>query len=138
MAISMAPPQPVPMPQFDAICADGRTIDLDDLRGRAIRIVSANEPALSEFDAVTVLVSCGTASPTDDVCVAAEPQVWSVLAILVGASPDALPGTQVLVDANGWLRAVSRSGASIEIGLARDIITRPLPINAAGPVGHHH
>jgi hypothetical protein len=70
--------------------------------------------------------------------VAAEPQVWSALAILVGASPDALAGTQLLVDANGWLRAVSRSGASIQIGQARDIIAHPLPIDAAGPIGHHH
>lgn len=131
-------PQPVPMPQFDAACADGRTIDLDDLRGRAFRIVAGNEPVPSEFNAVIVLVNRGTASPTDDVCVAAEPQVWFALAILVGASPDALPGTQVLVDANGWLRAVSRSGESIQIGQARDIIAHPLPVDAAGPTGHHH
>jgi mono/diheme cytochrome c family protein len=131
-------PQPVPMPQFDAICVDGRTIDLEELRGRAIRIVAGSEPAPSELDAVTVLVSRGATSPTDDACVAAEPQVWSALAILVGASADALPGTQVLVDANGWLRAVSRPGTSIQIGQARAIFAHPLPINAAGLIGHHH
>jgi hypothetical protein len=131
-------PQPMPMPQFDATCADGRTIDLDDLRGRAIRIVAGDEPAPSKFDAVTILVSRGTASPTDDVCVAAEPQVWSALAILVGASSDVLTGTQVLVDVNGWLRAVSRPGTSIQSGQARDILAHPLPINAAAPGGHHH
>jgi hypothetical protein len=64
--------------------------------------------------------------------------VWSALAILVGASADALPGTQVLVDANGWLRAVSRPGTSIQIGQARAIFAHPLPINAAGLIGHHH
>ncbi len=54
------------------------------------------------------------------------------------SSLDALPGTQVLVDANGWLRVVSRSGALIQIGLARDIVAHPLPINAAAPGAHHH
>jgi hypothetical protein len=31
---------PLPMPQFDVACADGRTIDLGDLRGRVLRIVA--------------------------------------------------------------------------------------------------
>ena len=33
-------PHPLPVPQFDATCPDGRTIDLDDLRGRVLRIVA--------------------------------------------------------------------------------------------------
>ena len=34
--------QPIPMPQFDAVCADGSAIDLDDLRGRVVHIVAAS------------------------------------------------------------------------------------------------
>jgi hypothetical protein len=44
--------------------------------------VAGNEPVPSELDAVTVIVNRRTASPTDDMCVAAEPQVWSALSIL--------------------------------------------------------
>lgn len=31
---------PIPLPQFDATCADARMVDLDDLRGRVLRIVA--------------------------------------------------------------------------------------------------
>ena len=56
-------PQPLPMPQFDAQCANGRTIDLDDLRGRALRIIAVSDderpepPLPDDLDAVTVLVA---------------------------------------------------------------------------------
>ena len=36
-------PQPLPMPQFDAQCANGQIIDLDDLRGRALRIIAVSD-----------------------------------------------------------------------------------------------
>ena len=55
-------PQPLPMPQFDAQCADGRIIDLDDLRGRALRIIAVSDdestrpPLPDDVGAATVLV----------------------------------------------------------------------------------
>ena len=33
---------PLPIPQFDIACANGRTLDLDDLRGRVLRIVAVS------------------------------------------------------------------------------------------------
>ena len=35
--------QPIPLPQFDAICADGSAINLDDLRNRVVHIVAASD-----------------------------------------------------------------------------------------------
>ena len=100
-------PQPLPMPQFDAQCANGQIIDLDDLRGHALRIIAVSDderpepPLPDDVDAVTVLVARNLAAkPTGAACVASEPQVWTALAIIVGLSPDALAGTQVLVDRN--------------------------------------
>ena len=110
-------PQPLPMPQFDAQCANGQIIDLDDLRGRALRIIAVSDderpapPLPDDVGAVTVLVARNLAArPTGAACVASEPEVWTALAIIVGLSPDALAGTQVLVDRNGWLRAAWRPG----------------------------
>ena len=34
---------PLPIPQFDIKCADGRTLDLDDLRGRVLRIIAMSD-----------------------------------------------------------------------------------------------
>jgi hypothetical protein len=45
---------PVPVPQFDATCADGHAIDLDDLRGRVLRII-----ALSSDGAASVVPQAG-------------------------------------------------------------------------------
>ena len=41
-------PQPLPMPQFDAQCANGQIIDLDDLRGRALRIIAVSDDEKAE------------------------------------------------------------------------------------------
>ena len=38
---------PVPVPQFDVTCPTGRTIDLDDLRGRVLHVVAASNGEVS-------------------------------------------------------------------------------------------
>ena len=38
---------PLPIPQFDIACANGRTLDLDDLRGRVLRIVAVSDDETS-------------------------------------------------------------------------------------------
>jgi hypothetical protein len=141
--------EPVAMPQFDAQCAHGRSIDLDDLRGRAIRVTalpssSPNEGAPPNLDVATILVARNnTPEPGGRECVATEPQLWTALAIILGVSSDDLAGTQVLVDQNGWLRAAWRPGASgswndagVLAERLRDILAHPLTVST--PSGHHH
>ena len=97
-------------------------------------------------DAATVLVARNVAAkPTGAACVASEPQVWTALAIIVGLSPDALAGTQVLVDRNGWLRAAWRPGDAedwtdprILAARFRDILAHPLAIDPSAAHAHHH
>lgn len=145
-------PQPLPMPQFDAQCANGQIIDLDDVRGRALRIIAVSDdegaepPLPADIDAVTVLVVRNLAArPTGAACVATEPQVWTALAIILGLSPDALAGTQVVVDRNGWLRAAWRPGDAedwtdprVLAARFRDILARPLAIDPSEAHAHHH
>ncbi|HEY7578841.1 MAG TPA: CopD family protein [Acetobacteraceae bacterium] len=142
-------PQPIAVPQFDARCANGRVVDLDDLRGRAIRLVALAddreaEPAAPDVDVTTILIAPGAApAPSGGTCVAAEPQTWTAMAIILGVPPDAMAGAQVLADANGWLRAAWLPGNNRESdnsrtlrARVRDIIEHPLVI--AAPAVHHH
>ncbi len=142
-------PQPVPMPQFDARCANGRVVDLDDLRGRVIHVIALandreSEPSPSGIDATTILLARGAVpEPGDDTCIATEPETWAALAILLGVSPDAMAGAEVLADPAGWLRAAWLPGTNVDPdrqralqARVRDIMEHPLVVTA--PAGHHH
>jgi hypothetical protein len=140
---------PVPVPQFDATCVDGHAVDLDDLRGRLLRVVAVADdraalPVPPAGDGVTTLLLAKrhivATDPAD--CVASEPQAWTAFAILSGLSDDALAGEQVLVDRNFWLRARWRPGdpgdwtnAPALAAVVADIVAHPL---AAVTTGHVH
>lgn len=138
-------PVPVAMPQFDALCPGGRDLDLDDLRGKPMRIIAAGTETPPKLpDATTIVV---TPQPGPEAsgagCIAGEPQVWTALAIILGLPPDALTGTQLLVDPAGWLRAVWRPGdpgnwmdPHVVAVKLNDIVTHPLKVSA--PSGHIH
>jgi mono/diheme cytochrome c family protein/uncharacterized membrane protein len=143
---------PLPVPQFDAECADGKHIDLDDLHGRVLRIAATSgdelaEPAsLADSDATTIIVARHPgAAPNRSVCVASEPETWTALAIIVGQSPDALAGSQVLIDRNAWLRAAWRPGdpddwtnpQSLTTAI-RNIDTHPIASDATSGHAHRH
>lgn len=137
-------PVPVAMPQFDAQCPKGQIADLDDFRGRALRLIAGGTAPAGDIDAVTILVVRNTlVRPLADVCVTIEPQVWTALAILLGMTPEGLDGTQVLVDPNGWLRAVWQEGnpanwrdPQVVAARLRDIAAHPLVVTT--PAGHTH
>jgi putative copper export protein/mono/diheme cytochrome c family protein len=141
---------PLPVPQFDAECTDGRTIDRDDLHGRVLHIIAASGDELAEptspanADATTIFVARHPpATPSRSACIASEPETWTALAIILGQSPDALAGSQILVDQNAWLRAAWRPGdpgdwtnpQSLTTAI-RDIAAHPIAIDAT--VGHAH
>jgi mono/diheme cytochrome c family protein len=144
--------QPLPMPQFDAQCANGQTIDLDDLRGRALRVIAVSDdekaeaPLADDVGITTVIVTRDhTIRPTGAACVANEPQVWTALAIIVGLSPDALAGTQVLIDRDALMRAAWRPGDAedwtdphVAAARFRDILAHPPAIDPSAAHAHHH
>ena len=144
-------PHPLPVPQFDAECAGGRTIDLDDLRGSMLRIIAASdeaqvEPVSLPGMAVTTIIVMPTrdAKPTPSTCIASEPETWTAFAILLGVAPDALAGAQILVDQNAWLRAAWRPGdpgdwtnPQLLEAEMRDIVAHPIAITASAHVHHH-
>ncbi len=142
---------PVPVPQFDATCADGHAVDLDDLRGRLLRIVAVSDdqaasPAPPAGGGVTTLLLARrhmvATDPAD--CVASEPQTWTAFAILSGVPDDALAGEQILVDRNLWLRARWRQGDPGDwtdpralAAVVADIATHPIAAVATGHVHHN-
>ncbi|HTB42296.1 MAG TPA: CopD family protein [Acetobacteraceae bacterium] len=142
---------PIPLPQFDAVCADGSAINLDDLRGRVVHVIAASAPVSSlppspvGVDVATIVLARDhTVKPVGAACVTVEQTTWDAFAVLLGVSPDALTGTQALVDQNGWLRARWRPGDPGDwdnpqalATAIRDIATHPLAV-AAGGHAHHH
>ncbi len=117
---------PVQAPALQAACADGRTVTLADLHGRVVRLA---------FDARSVAVEL---APPDAVrCTTDEPAVSAASAIVTGLDPAALGGTQILVDANGWLRKVVAPGEAgrLDAEIGR-IAAQPLAADAAAM--HHH
>ena len=144
---------PVPVPQFDATCADGRTVDLDDLRGRVLRIVAVSDddaatvpvPPAGTDVATIILTGKPTTRSNSTACVAREPETWPAFAILLGVPSEGLAGKQVLVDQNGWLRAQWQPGNSGDwtnpealAAAVRDIMAQPIAADAVGGHAHHH
>ena len=105
--------QPQRIPLFSVTCADGRTMLPEELRGQVLRLTThpETEPKLVSTDlgAPFVTISLSAAGDTDAECVAQQ-DTREAIAILLGTTPDALAGIQMLVDANGWLRAHWKSG----------------------------
>ena len=142
---------PISLPQFDAICADGSTINLDDLRGRVLHIVADPEtlppplPETNRPDVATILLSLGRkVKPVGRACVTIEPATWKAFSILLGVAPEALAETQALADQNGWLRVRWRPGDSpdwndpqVLTTVIRDIVAHPLAVAAGGGHAHH-
>ena len=142
---------PIPLPQFDAICADGSAIDRDDLSNKVVHVIAADHtvtPAPGPPGiplATIVLAGDKSVKPAGTACVTVEPAAWDAFALLLGEKPDALSGTQVLADQNGWLRLHWRPGdpgdwdqASALDAAIRDIAAHPLAVTAGGGHGHHH
>jgi putative copper export protein len=142
---------PLRIPQFNAVCADGREIDSDDLRGQVVRIVASdgNRERESLVEPGTPLVTIAlpadaAGQPTEAGCVA-QPEAREALAILLGTTSDSLAGSQYLVDTNGWLRARWRPGEAGGWTTPKRLATRvqaltehPLPSDPANGQAHHH
>ena len=145
-------PHPLPIPQFDVTCADGRILDLDDLRGRVLHIVAVSGDETTayappaETDATTIILArMRTTGPEPANCVATEPETWIAFSILSGVRSETFAGEQVLIDQNAWLRAAWRPGAPGDwtnpqafAAIVADIAAHPIAADAAGGHVHHH
>jgi putative copper export protein/mono/diheme cytochrome c family protein len=139
---------PLPVPQFDVRCADKRTLDLDDIRGKPIHIIAASdgEQTVPLANVTTIsVVRSHTATPAAGDCVTSEPETWTAFAILLGQSPDTLDGWQIVVDQNALLRAAWHPGQPGDwtnpqalITRIRDITRHPLAVDLPGAHVHIH
>nr|WP_283949736.1 cytochrome c [Limobrevibacterium gyesilva] len=136
-------PHPLPVPQFDADCADGRAINMDDLRRRVLRFVAAptaRMPPVVDIEVTTILLAGKRPiEPDPAACVANAAETWAAFAIIAGVPQEGLAGAQFVADRNGWLRALWRPGEPMTLAeVIRDIAAHPLPLSAGGVQGHRH
>ncbi len=105
---------PLQAPGFQARCAGGRTRSLADLRGGFVRLVVGAAPADLDPAVTTILATTDPAArPTPGLCIADDAALPIAYGIVSGLAPQDLTGAQVLIDGQGWLRAVQpgRPGA---------------------------
>jgi putative copper export protein/mono/diheme cytochrome c family protein len=125
---------PIPAPELEARCADGRVIAMENLRGQLARIIVGSPAATTGLSTVFI----DPAEPRDGACVAEAPEVRLAYSIVAGLTPQTLAGTVFLVDTAGWLRnrILPTDPPPDYDALARQIIANPLAPPAA--IGHHH
>ena len=125
-------PVPVQAPGLEADCSDWRTVTLGDLRGQVVRLVVGTASPVPGV--LTILATSDPkARPGAGLCVTNDETVPRAYAIITGIAPSDLSGTQVLVDGQGWLRAVQKPGTSPDwddpramAAAVRDIDRHPL------------
>jgi hypothetical protein len=105
-------PWPVRAPDVGVNCEGAAPRSLAQWKGQRIRIVAggaALAPPAEDPRFVTVLLQADAAEPRAD-CVATTRAAWQAYASVAGVTASALPGTQFIVDRDGWLRALGRPG----------------------------
>jgi putative copper export protein/mono/diheme cytochrome c family protein len=102
-------------PDFTLQCPDGSSPSLAELRGRVVHVVIvgpatarlqqlAREP-LPDVQTVVVATDPGLAE-SDGFCATSDPDVAKAFALYRGVPVAQLDGTQFVIDASGWLRAM--------------------------------
>jgi putative copper export protein/mono/diheme cytochrome c family protein len=132
---------PVQAPGLTATCADGRTLTLAALRGQVVRVVFGASPAPlpQHVAATTILLVPPDAPAPSKHCVARDPAAARAYAIVTGSRDPLTVGTEILIDANGWLRAALAPGEEGELAAEVDrIAAAPLPPEAGGMEHMHH
>ncbi len=104
---------PLQAPALQAQCTGGRTASLADLRGGFVRLVIGT-PSRAAAPGVTTIIATSdpAAHPVAGVCVASDEGLPEAFAIASGLAPSDLPGSEFLIDGEGWLRAMQRPGAA--------------------------
>ena len=129
-------PVPVAAPALTATCADGQSVTLADLRGKAVRLifVGGDQASTTVTDPNLTTLTIG---PTGPGCTDSDPAVPAAYAIALGTTPSALAGSELFIDPNGWMRSEQSENMTPAAlaALVREICTYPL---AAASGGHHH
>lgn len=108
---------PVRLPGFSGRCADGRVRHYGPQGGSRLQFLIDDglgeaPPPDPRFDTVLLRPPGTTAPPPADTCVSDEAAAWRSFALLTGQPPARFPGTRLLTDRKGWLRAVATSPAA--------------------------
>ena len=129
-------PTPIAAPGLTAKCQDGRSITLAALRGQAVRLVFAGGDKTMTTSDVADLTTITVGAATSG-CIEADPVVPAAYAVVLGRTVAALAGSELLIDANGWMRSERSESMTLAAltALVREICTHPL---AAASEGHHH
>ena len=100
-------PQPVGLPDVAVQCAGQGARPLRSWTGQRVRVVAEGQGAAAVLEDprfVTVLLRpAASAVPASVDCVASGDAVWQAFALITGR--EALAGTQLLADRDGWARA---------------------------------
>lgn len=143
-------PAAIRAPAFPVACNGMGAASTDDLRGRPVLAAGgdpADEAELSRQagTAAVTLALDNNVRPARWSCAAATPDAAGAYAVLAGVPPDALAGTDFLIDPNGWLRAINRPGPAGAwdtrqelLAVIRDINSRPVGPSPGGAHEHHH
>lgn len=138
-------PQPVQLPGFSLACPGQAILTTEDLRGRVLYLtigpVETQPAGTDRAGVVTVTRDGGSARAAG--CTATDPAAWDALATVTGQLPDALAGTRLLVDGQGWLRAWKPDSAAWQWDdpalLSADVSAiQARPAGAAPGGGRHH
>jgi putative copper export protein/mono/diheme cytochrome c family protein len=104
-------PVPLAAPEVQASCASGKTVALSDLRGQVVRVIIGAPPPDSPITSFVLGAPAGI-QPSGHTCTVDDAAAPAAYALVAGVPLSTLPGTQFLVDGDGWLRAVQPSGTA--------------------------
>ncbi|HEX4111227.1 MAG TPA: CopD family protein, partial [Stellaceae bacterium] len=128
---------------IDYLRAHGAGVDIAEAGAWMFPIAAPAIPDLPRGKPVRIVAGAGGASGgIATIHLTPDTDGWTAYAAIAGLAPTDLPGTQFLVDAHGWLRAVWRPGEppdwtaprALPVKLA-EIAAHPL---AAEQAEHHH
>jgi putative copper export protein/mono/diheme cytochrome c family protein len=142
-----------PMPDFAVQCSDGNLQSVRQLRGRPLHIVVGSRsapPVMQRLSALrrrpdALIVAAdpdGGPVKEPEICTAAEDDLVKALAVLRGREIESSDIMELLVDAEGRLRAVWYPGASVDWGkpevMGEAMRRLDAPVSGRPSAGAHH
>jgi putative copper export protein/mono/diheme cytochrome c family protein len=140
LAAGAPPAAPVPAPSMPVRCSGLSATEMRDLRGSFVQVISSDGESgevlaapQSGRNAVTLDLRSNQSQPEPGRCVAATEAARPAYAILTGVSPATFSGSELLIDANGWLAELRKAnGATVHLA------TGAAFLQATGAHSRHH